>query len=210
MAQKTTTSIGAPNLIMKKTSYGTSQKGSQRTGWSITYEELDDFEPWLDVVWLVDMLSKPILRHLRESIKRGVHPGTGAPQPKLSKNGSSGHAVAAGIRPDIRGNTTGSRSLLHFFDEVRRAKIKHNGKKVKVATQNKQKIMGYSAVAVIKPHPHHRGWVSQEAARGVEYFDVPDKLIDDALKQYLDKAIKDGPDSDPDTGTKKASQVAKK
>lgn len=207
MAQKTSTVINAPNLLMKKTRRGETQKGSQSSSWNITYSDLSDFEPWLDVVWLVDMLSKPILRHLRQSIIDGVHPGTGAKQPDLNPKGGSGKAAKKGIRPDARGNTSGSKTLLPFFDEVRRERIKHDGKMVKVATQNKQKIMGYKAVALIKPHPLHRGWVSQEAGRGVEYFDVPDSLIDQALAEYLDKAVRRGPIHRPKTKSKKAKQA---
>lgn len=194
----------SPNLILSRKHRIRHKSGGTKDAWELQYNELDDFEPWLDAVYLVDSVSDVLLKHHLESISKGVHPGTGRPQPPLDPGGQAAREEG---RPPIRSNR-GSKSRRRFPDFIRRTKIRSNGKPVKLGTRNGTKIYGTKASCRIEPDPVHKAHVQREAdQRRIEYFGAPARLVDRHLKRLVGELLRKPPRRNADEDGKPAKDA---
>jgi len=102
--RRSSTTVSDNGIVLLKRKRGNETKTQRsRTGWSFTWEDLDDLVAFPDASWLLETVSRELLKHHVEALRKGVDPATGAPLPKLDPRGQSASDVRDGKRPDIRG-----------------------------------------------------------------------------------------------------------
>lgn len=167
--------------------------------------------PWADARYLVRDISNAILEHHVKSIESGQKADGSGAQPRLAPEGNAGKQAARGERPNVRGiaRTDGK----NLADRLARAKIKGDGKLVKIGTRKtgskkggnlvKSSIFGTRASTRIGPdNGGHGKYLSKELQEGNRFLfadGLIERLVDDVLQKSLAKIL-DGEPADSTTG----------
>lgn len=135
----------------------------------------EGWAPNYDSASLVDYVSDVMLAELRDAITGGRKP-SGGPQRELKPGTGAARQAARGHRPRARGWT--ARGTLPFPMKIRRGRLSAGNRQASVK---------------IRPNKRHRGFVTVELRRGVEYFTAEgemQRLAEEATRAWCEAATR--------------------
>jgi hypothetical protein len=134
---------------------GSSHNG-RRAKWLVS----SDIPAAMDAVLLCETVADAVLDAHRTAIEAGERPDGSGPQPALDPGGASGREATRGDRPNLRGVRRGRA----FVRGLERTPVKFSGSKL---TSGRR---GTRAKTTIRAGVLNRGWVKDEADKGISYF----------------------------------------